>query len=351
MAEKLQQIHQTYLEKIGEAKDLKTLDDIFLALFGKNGEITSATKDFPKLNREELKIVAPLLAKIKAELEEKIEQKRVEIREESYTKLKEEQFDVPAFPDQVWEAKKRVGHLHLLTQFENETAKLFKKLGFQQIDAPHIDTDDYNFELLNIPKDHPARDMWDTFYISSEKFGINPGKILLRTHTSNSQIRIMEKFKPPIRMMNIGRCFRYENVDARHEHTFDQFEIVLVDKGVSMTNLQYLSEYFLKAIFGPEIKVRLRPKYYPFVEPGAGVDGLCLFCKGEGCKVCGGTGWLELAGAGMIHPQVLKNGGIDPKVYSGIAWGFGPERMVMLKHGINDLRVFKSGDIKFLEKF
>lgn len=158
--------------------------------------------------------------------------------------------------------------------------------------------------------------------------------------------------------MNIGRCFRYENLDARHEHTFEQFEIVYVDRGVSMANLQYLSEYFLKAIFGPDIKARLKPKYYPFVEPGVGVDGLCIFCKGkarlpdgQGCKVCGGVGWLELAGAGMIHPKVLQAGGINPAEYSGIAWGFGPARMAMLKYGIEDIRLFNSGDLSFLEKF
>ena len=161
----------------------------------------------------------------------------------------------------------------------------------------------------------------------------------------------MKGLKPPFRMMSIGRCFRYENLDARHEHTFDQFELIYIDKGVNMGNLQYLSEYFLKAVFGSDIKVRLKPKYYPFVEPGAGVDGQCIFCHGAGCKVCSNSGWLELAGAGMIHPNVLRNGGIDPKKYSGIAWGFGPERMVMLKYGIEDIRLLKSGNLKFLERY
>ncbi|HCB22897.1 TPA: phenylalanine--tRNA ligase subunit alpha, partial [Candidatus Daviesbacteria bacterium] len=206
----------------------------------------------------------------------------------------------------------------------------------------HIDTDFNNFEVLNIPQNHPARDLWDTFYINKN--------LLLRTHTSNAQIRILKQNKPPVRMMSIGRCFRYEAVDARHEHTFEQFELVYVDKNVSMANLQYLSEYLLQAIFGPEIKVRLKPKYYPFVEPGVGVDGLCIFCKGKGCKVCGGIGWLELAGAGMIHPKVLKAGGIDPNIYSGIAWGFGPPRMAMLKFGIEDIRLFNSGDLRFLQQ-
>ena len=201
-----------------------------------------------------------------------------------------------------------------------------------------------------MPKDHPARDDWETFFIKSEpKQGL--GNQVLTPHTSNGQVRAMRQLKPPMRVMIIDRCFRYENLDARHEHTLEQFEIVYIDKGVSMANLQYLSEYFFQGILGKDIKARLRPKYYPFVEPGAVVDGLCIFCKGKGCNVCGGTGWLELAGAGMIHPQVLKNGGIDPKEYSGIAWGVGPERMAMLKYGVEDIRLFKSGDLKFLEKY
>lgn len=347
METRLKEIQKQYQEKVAQAKSLKELDKLFIALFGKNGEISQATREFPELPKEELKTVAPLLTKIKRELEEAIETRRAEIREAGYKKLEQETIDITK-PVQL---PVQPGHLHLITQLEHQTIELFKKLGFQQYGAPHIETDKYNFELLNIPEGHPARDLWDTLYIDASNTGISPGKLLLRTHTSNAQVRAMKEFKPPLRMMIIDRCFRYENLDARHEHTLDQFEIVYVDKGVSMANLLYLSEYFLKGILGSDIKARLRPKYYPFVEPGAGVDGLCLFCKGKGCQVCGGMGWLELAGAGMIHPQVLKNGGINPEVYSGIAWGFGPERMAMLKYGVEDIRLFKSSDLKFLEKF
>lgn len=348
MERKLLDLEEKYLTKIGQAKNLKELDEIFLALFGKNGEVTQITKEFPKLPKEELKIIAPLLFKVKNNLEVSIENKREEIREAGYKLLEQEKINIS---DSAHVKIITQGHLHPLTQFEKQVADLFGKLGFQQFEAPDIESDHYNFEVLNIPQNHPARDLWDTLYLDQKNLENQPGKMLLRTHTSNSQVRIMEKYGAPVRLMNIGRCFRYENIDARHEHTFDQFEIVYIDKGVSMANLQYLSEYFLKAIFGPEIKARMRPKYYPFVEPGAGVDGLCMFCKGKGCKICGFAGWLELAGAGMIHPTVLRNGGIDPEIYSGIAWGFGPERMVMLKQGIDDLRLFKSGDLKFLEKF
>ncbi len=337
MKQKISQIQKEYLEKIKEAKTLKKLDEIFLALFGKKGELALLPKEFGKLSSDEKRKVSPLFNKVKLELEKEISEKRFAVREASYEKLDREKLDL----DKKVEIKKRQGHLHPLTQIEQQTAEIFQKIGFSQFEAPHIDSDYNNFEVLNIPQNHPARDLWDTLYII-------PGKLLLRTHTSNAQIRILEQNKPPIRMMNIGRCFRYEAVDARHEHTFEQFELVYVDKNVSMANLQYLSEYLFQAIFGPEIKVRLKPKYYPFVEPGVGVDGLCIFCKGKGCKVCGGLGWLELAGAGMIHPKVLKAGGIDPNIYSGIAWGFGPPRMAMLKFSIEDIRLFNSGDLRFL---
>lgn len=193
--------------------------------------------------------------------------------------------------------------------------------------------------------------MWDTFHIDKHNLGKMSGELILRTHTSNAQVRIMENENLPIRMMVLDRCFRYENLDARHEHTFDQFELVYIDKGLSMANLQYLSEYFLKSVLGKDIKVRMRPKYYPFVEPGVGIDGECMFCNGQGCKICGGVGWLELGGAGMIHPNVLRNGGIDPDVYSGIAWGPGLERILLLKYGIEDVRLFRNADLRFLDKF
>lgn len=339
MENTLKKIRQDYLSRISLSRTLKDLDEIFLALFGKNGQIEQISKQLKSLSKDDLKTIGPLFNKVKNELEQKIGNKRSEVREVFYKSLENEKFELPP---QGCQAKLRKGYIHPMSVFEQEIVKLFSDMGFEQFDAPHIDSDYNNFEVLNIPDSHPARDMWDTFYI-------NP-TTLLRTHTSNSQIRIMKENKLPIRMMSLGRCFRYENVDARHEHTFEQFEIVYIDKGVSMANLQYLSEVFLKAVFGADMKVRLRPKYYPFVEPGVGVDGLCIFCKGKGCNVCGGVGWLELAGAGMIHPTVLKNGGIDPNEYSGIAWGFGPARMLMLKYGVADMRAFNTGDLKFLQK-
>lgn len=347
MEEKLNQLSEKYLSNINSSKSLKELDEIFLALLGKQGQITVLPKEFKNLPKDKLLKIGSLFNKIKEELEKAINNKRQAIREEDYKKLDDEKLDL----SKKVEVKKRQGHLHPLTQFEKKIADLFSKLGFQQYEAPHVDTDYNVYEVLNIPKDSPARDLQDTFYVDTKNITETEDKLILRGHTSNSEVRFMKEFKPPIRMMLMGRCFRYENLDASHEHTFDQFEIVYIDKGVSMANLQYLSEYFLEAVFGSEIKARLRTKYYPQVEPGAGIDGLCIFCKGEGCRVCGKVGWLELGGAGMIHPVALKNGGIDTNEYSGLAWGISPERMVMLIEGIEDIRLFRSGDLKFLEKF
>ena len=351
MEEKLDKIQKDSLAKIQLATSLKEIDDIFLEFFGKNGQLTLLPGEFSKLSREELHKVGSLFNKAKLELEKAISDKRQAIREDSYKKLTSETLSLQGDALEARKSQKRTGHLHPLTQFEKKITDLFGKLGFQQYDAPHIDTDFNTYGALNIPEDSPARDLQDTLYIDPKNFKIPTEKLLLRGHTSNSEIRIMREFKPPIRIMLIGRCFRYENLDARHEHTFDQFEIVYIDKGVNMGNLQYLSEYFLKSVFGTEIRARMRTKYYPQVEPGAGIDGLCIFCKGKGCKVCGGVGWLELGGAGMIHPVALKNGGVDPSVYSGLAWGISPERMVMLIEGIVDIRLFRSGDLKFLQKY
>ncbi|MBI2593278.1 phenylalanine--tRNA ligase subunit alpha [Candidatus Daviesbacteria bacterium] len=363
METQLDILKKKFLLEIENSQSLKELDGLFLQMFGKSGEITLFPKNFSKLEKSELKIISPLFNQTKKTLAEAVRKRRGEVKLADFKKILQEPLGLRKISTDSLEkikTKKRQGHTHIITQFEEEIIRAFSKLGFAQFDAPQIDSDTYNFELLNIPQDHPARDLWDTLYIETSEEGrvkseegenLNPGKLLLRTHTSNAQVRIMEKIKPPFRQMILGRCYRYENTDARHEHTFEQFEIVYVDKGLSMANLLYLSEYFFQAIFGYDVKARLKPKYYPFVEPGAGVDGLCIFCKGKGCKVCGGVGWLELAGAGMIHPTVLKNGGIDPDVYSGIAWGFGLGRMLMVREGIKDVRLFNSGDLRFLNKY
>jgi len=347
MEEKISQIQKDYLPKIASATTLKELDKIFLALFGKSGAITLLPGQFSKLSDEERHRVGPLFNQIKQVLEDAISLKREAVRETIYKSLENEKFTLQ--PPRL--QAKRKGHLHLATQFKKEIVDLFRKLGFQQFDAPHIELDKYNFEDLNIPKDHPSRDMWDTLYIDTSNLKVEPGQLLLRTHTSNFWPRLMEKGKIPIKAMSFDRCFRYEAVDARHSHTFNQFEIAVVGKNITMANLKYLSDYLLKAILGKEAKSRFRPKYYPFVEPGVGIDSLCVFCHGKGCKICSGTGWFEIAGAGMIHPNVYTATGLDPKKYTGLAWGFGPDRILMLKHGIEDIRYFLEGDLDFLQKY
>lgn len=344
MEELIKRLEKDYLTKIANLNNLQDADQLFLELFGKNGQITTLPKEFSKLPKDQLKQIGPLFNQVKQILEQATLKKRQVIREEGYKKLKDEKFEIKDT-----KIKKRLGHYHPVIEFEEEIAELFSKIGFQRFDTPHIDNDYYNFESLNIPPNHPARDLWDTLYLQTQNKE-DSDKVLLRTHTSNFQNRVIREYKPPIRLINLGRCFRYENLDARHEHTFDQFDLIYIDKNVSMTNLQYLSEYFLKSVFGQEIKVRMRPKYYPFVEPGVGIDGECIFCKGKGCKICGGGGWLELAGAGMIHPFVLKEAGINPDDYSGLAWGFGPFRMAMIKFVVNDIRTFNSGNLKELYK-
>ncbi len=345
MVDQISKIKLDNIAKITTAKTLAELDILFLSLFGKQGILTLIPKDFSKADKKNLAAIVPVFTQAKTELEEAINKKRSEIREAGYASLAGESGELKKL-DQL---PNRKGYRHPLMEFEEEIKALFAKIGFQEFETNHIDTDYYNFEVLNIPQEHPARDLWDTLYLDKTNIADREENWILRTHTSNAQVRIMKEFKPPIRMMVMDRCFRYENLDARHEHTFDQFELVFIDRGLSMAHLQWLSEYFLKHFLGTETKVRLRPKYYPFVEPGVGIDGTCLFCKGEGCKICGGVGWLELGGAGMIHPTVLKNGGIDPGIYSGIAWGPGLERILMLKNAVNDLRLFRSGDLRFIQ--
>ncbi|MDP3758673.1 MAG: phenylalanine--tRNA ligase subunit alpha, partial [Candidatus Daviesbacteria bacterium] len=240
MEEKISQIQKIYLQKIGTAQALKELDEIFLALFGKNGVITLLPKDFAKLSLEEKQKIGPLFNRIKTELEQVIEKRRENIREAGYTKLTEEKLDFNPV-----DIKQRQGHLHLATQFKKEIIDLFNKLGFYQFDAPHVEWDKYNFEYLNIPKDHPSRDMWDTLYVDTSKLDLEPGQMLLRTHTSNFWPRLMEKGKTPIRAMSFDRCFRYEAVDTRHSHTFNQFEIAVIGTNITMANLKYLSDYLL----------------------------------------------------------------------------------------------------------
>jgi phenylalanyl-tRNA synthetase alpha chain len=238
------------------------------------------------------------------------------------------------------------GSEHPLNETLREIARIWGQFGFVTYEAPEVETDELNFELLNIPRDHPARDLWDTLYVAG-----TDRKYVLRTHTSPGQIRVMRSTKPPIRALLPGRCFRYEAVDASHGFEFFQVEGLMVDEGTTLAHLRGLLDEFARAMFGPHTATRFRPGYYPFTEPSVAFDIGCLICGGSGCAACGRSGWLTILGAGMVHPVVLRNGGLDPEQYQGFAFGMGADRITMLRHGISDLRVFLQDDLRFLESF
>lgn len=327
------------ISEIAQVTNSKQLEAIRLRYLGRSGTINQLVGEIPELPRQEdRKKAGEYLNEVKRRIESRIAEMDRQLKVQFVADIGKEAFDVTA-PGE----KPVIGATHPLTKFRKFVRDTFAQLGFEEVYAPHLENDDFNFGLLNMPPEHPARDLWDTLYLEDGR--------LLRTHTSNMQVREMRKKKPPIRVMTFDRCFRYENMDPHHSHTFTQFEVLYVDKDVSMAQLKFLSDLFLKLVFGEKTRTRFRPKYYPFVEPGVGVDALCPFCEGKGCKICGMEGWFEIAGAGLVHPQVLRNGGIDPKKYSGLAWGFGAERMLMVQQGIDDIRSFYEGDLRFLNQF
>lgn len=249
------------------------------------------------------------------------------------------------------------GHIHPLTQIINQVVDAFRDLDFTLAEGPEIEDEYHNFDALNVPADHPARDMWDTFWLARSGSDDNNNKKLLRTHTSPVQVRFMEKFKPPFRILAPGKVFRYEATDARHEAQFYQIEGLAVDRQMTVAEMKGSLEYFLKKIFGPEVNIRLRPSFFPFVEPGFEVDMLCPRCIGgekpkeDKCPLCGGGGWLEIMGAGMVHPNVFRSVGLNPEEWKGFAFGMGPERIAMIKNGIEDIRNFYNGDLRFIKQF
>ena len=299
-------------------------------------------KGLKNQNPEEKKNAGQLLNEIKKELEEGINKKREELSNAGFAQaIAGEKADL----SQPYLPKKERGHLHPNSIVQKELEDLFTSMGFMVLDGPELESDYYNFEAINIPPTHPARESQDTFYIKNHE------NWLVRTHTSSNQVRAMEKYGAPLKMITPGRCFRNEATDARHEHTFYQLEGVVVDKNINFGHLKAVLETVAQHLFGPETKVRLRPKFYPFVEPGVNGEVTCLLCGGKGCGVCKHTGWMEIFGAGMIHPNVMRAGGLDPQVYSGFAFGFGFSRLVMLKYGIEDGRLLMSGDLRFVKQF
>lgn len=346
MQQNLEKLLQNGLQKISATKSVEELFQTEKDLLGKKGELGQILKGVKDLSDEEKRSIGKFSNDIKKELQEKIDKRRIELKkEEIETKLKEEWIDV-TLP-----GKKPVsGHIHPISAIGHEVEHIFGQMGFSVMDGPEVESEYYNFEALNIPATHPARDMQDTFFLDKE-----PDKehshLVLRTHTSPVQIRSMLKYGAPLRLIVPGRVFRYEATDATHETTFNQVEGLLIDKEINLSHLKGVMAEFLSRLFGKEVKVRFRPGYFPFVEPGLELDFSCLLCDGAGCRTCKKTGWVEFMGSGMVHPNVLRAGGIDPNEYQGWAFGFGLTRLVMMRYKIDDIRYLTSGDLRFVNQF
>lgn len=315
------------------------IEQIKVRYLGKKGELTQVLRGMGSLSAEERPIIGQLANEIRQNLESLIEKKSAELKQKALDrKLRSERVDVT-----IGGTGSSIGHLHPLTQVQRELENVFIGMGFGIVEGPEVEYDYYNFQALNIPENHPARDTQDTFYITD--------KILLRSQTSPVQVRTMEKQKPPIRIVSPGRVYRSDAVDSTHSPLFHQFEGLVVDKGITMGDLKGTLELFAKNMFGEKTKLRFRPHHFPFTEPSAEVDVSCFVCGGCGCRLCKGEGWMEILGAGMVHPNVLRGCNIDPDVYSGFAFGLGIERIVMTKYGIDDMRLLYENDTRFLEQF
>lgn len=339
MKEKLEQIRTAAEAELNSAGSMEELEGIRIKYMGKKGELTAVLKGMGKLSKEERPVIGALANEIRQKLEEELESRKTALQAElEAARLEEEVIDV-TMPGR----KNSEGKLHPLTQVMDEIKRIFIGMGFSIAEGPEVEYDYYNFEALNIPKNHPARDTQDTFYIEDN--------IVLRTQTSPMQVRVMEKTKPPIRIIAPGKVYRSDTVDATHSPVFHQIEGLVVDKDVTMADLKGTLEMFVKSLYGDSTRVRFRPHHFPFTEPSAEMDISCFNCGGKGCSVCKGEGWIEILGCGMVHPKVLANCGIDPEEYSGFAFGVGLERIAMGKYDINDLRLFFENDLRFLKQF
>ena len=339
MKEKLLEISTAAKTAIAAANSPQEIEELRVKYLGKKGELTAILKMMGSLSAEERPLVGQLVNEAKAELEKEISSKAAEIKaKETEEKLKAEAVDI-TLPAKA----ASTGKLHPLNTVLNDMIDIFQSMGFDVVDGPEVETDHYNFECLNVPADHPARDMQDTFYLGEN--------LLLRTQTSAAQIRTMENRKPPIRVICPGRVFRADEVDATHSPVFHQIEGLVVDKGITMCDLKGVLEQFAHEIYGADTKVKFRPSFFPFTEPSVEVDVTCSECGGKGCRVCKGSGWIEILGAGMVHPKVLSSCGIDPEEYSGFAFGIGLDRLTTTRYKISDIRLLFENDKRFLEQF
>ena len=339
MKDKLQEITKRAMEQIDAAEEMSALNDVRVAIIGKKGELTAVLKSMKDVKPEDRPMVGQLVNETRSNIEERLNEAKAKLEQaEMEHKLKNEVIDVtlPA-------KKANIGHAHPNTNVLDEVEDIFVGMGYEVVEGPEVEYDYYNFEALNIPENHPAKDEQDTFYINKD--------ILLRTQTSPVQVRVMEKGKLPIRMIAPGRVFRSDEVDATHSPSFHQIEGMVIDKNITFADLKGTLVEFVKKLFGEDTKVKFRPHHFPFTEPSAEVDVSCFKCGGKGCRFCKGEGWIEILGCGMVHPKVLKMSGIDPDEYQGFAFGVGLERITLLKYEIDDMRLLYENDDRFLKQF
>lgn len=341
MKERLQKLKEEALNAMEQVTDARSLDDVRVRFLGKKGEITEILRGMKDLSAEERPVVGQLANDVRETLEAKLDEKKEALEKQALEwKLKSETIDVtlPGRPA-------AQGVVHPLNQIIEEIEDIFAGLGFAVAEGPELETDFYNFEALNLPKEHPARDMQDSFYITED--------ILLRTHTSPVQVRTMEarKGEVPVKVICPGRVYRRDDDDATHSHVFMQIEGLMVDEHVRMSDLKGVLLAFAREMFGPDQQIRLRPSFFPFTEPSTEVDISCIMCGGDGCRVCKGTGWIEILGAGMVHPRVLEMAGYDAQKHTGFAFGMGVDRIALVKYGIDDIRHFYMNDVRFLKQF
>jgi len=338
MKEKLENIKKEAVEGLEKASTIEELEKLRVKYLGRKGPLTQLLRNLKDVSPEERPLIGKMANSIKESLEESFSRKLNLIRK------RERKIDLSQGEDITLPGRRpQMGTIHPITQLSNEIIDIFLKMGFFLAEGPEIETEYYNFEALNTPPDHPVRDTQDSFYLAE--------KTILRTQTSPVQIRVMEKFKPPVRIVSAGRCFRRDATDASHTPMFHQMEVFQVDKGITFAHLKGVLEVFVQSFFGRKTKLRFRPSFFPFTEPSAEIDISCVICQGKGCPVCRKKGWLEILGSGMIDPFVLKTVGYDPEKVSGYAFGMGIERIAMLKYGIDDIRLFFENDLRFLRQF
>lgn len=344
MIKKIEKIKKTALNEIESCDNIADLENLRVLYFGKKSEFNQILKSLKDLSEQEKQLVGPAANVAKKEIQTALEKRILAL--EDLIDMEKEWIDVTAPGERI-----KRGHLHPLTVVQRDIENIFSTMGFEVADGPEVESEFYNFDAVNVPDDHPGRDMQDTFWISKEEGREKGTGTVLRTQTSSVQVRYMQTHKPPFRIIIPGRVFRQEATDASHEHTFHQFEALVVGETVSVANFLYIAETFFSQFFGKKLNVRLRPSYFPFVEPGFEFDISCTNCGGEGCSACKQTGWLEVGGAGMVHQNVFEAAGYERGKYQGFAWGFGLERLAMMKYKIDDIRHFHGGDVRFTRQF